>query len=274
MSGVNSLQKRPLQWEGYVTEGHVLMARARDHFRFRKGAVCLAFAAGVLGIAAVSILPLVTAVTGIGSAARSDEIRIGHLQEEFAKLTAGREAVVKKAMSDAAAAYSMLTGRYRDAAAVDKLADAPSEGEMLVFFTDWARSHQETGAAPKDWAVAKAASLPARIDASTVTELETRHGLLAVGVAKGDDGKPRPFAWLLRKGEWAIVLVDEPDGGTAEREELLERMRGYVNANRREVDDAKIPMLTAMVRGQGALAVYPAQRLGPAMAEILEDASK
>lgn len=274
MSLGTSLQKKPLGWEGYVTDGHVLMARARDHFRFRERGVRLAYVGGVIGIAAVSLLPLLTAVTGFGSAVRPDEIRIDYMQKELAKLKDGRKETVEKALSDASAAYSALTGRYLDPAAVDKLADAPSEGEMLVFFDDWAKSHQETGAAPKDWVVAKAKSLPTRIDASTVTEIDTRHGLLAVGVAKGEDGKPRPFAWLLRKGEWTIMLVGGPDGGTAQREELLERMRVYVNANRREVGDAKIPALSDMARGQGKLLLYPAQRLGPAMAEILEDASK
>lgn len=82
MSGVKSLLERPHQSAGYAPDGHVLMAKTRDHFRFRKCAVRLGFAAGGLEIAAVSILPLVTAVTGIGSAARSDEIRIGDRRQD------------------------------------------------------------------------------------------------------------------------------------------------------------------------------------------------
>lgn len=274
MSGLQDSLGKPRQWEGYVTEGHVLMARARDHFRFHRGAVKTAFYAGVAGIAVVAAMTIFGSFIGLDSAGRrADEVRLERAKQVRAELKESRETTISDAVSGAAAAYDKLVGRYADPAAVDKLGEAPSEGEMLSYFVDWANAQQKTGSAPKDWAVVKAKALPAKLDASTVTELETRHGLLAVGAAKGQDGKPRPFAWLLRKGEWAVILVDDPAGSPQRRDALVDAMREYVNANRKDIDDAKFRDLLALSRGEGKMTVYPAHRLGPAMVQILDDVS-
>ncbi len=274
MSGLQDSLSKSRQWEGYVTEGHVLMARARDHFRFHGSAVKAAFFAGVAGIALVAAMTIFGHFIGLDSAGRlAGEVRLERAQQVLAELTESKKTTVSDAVSGAAAAYGKLVSRYADPAAVDKLGEAPSEGEMLSYFVDWTNAQQKTGSAPKDWAVVKAKTLPARLDASTVTELETRHGLLAVGAAKGQDGKPRPFAWLLRMGEWAVVLVDDPAGSPDRRDALVDAMSDFVNANRKNIDDAKFRDLAALSRGEGKMTIYPAHRLGPAMVEILDDVS-